>query len=506
LVGGGYVTLHACIRLRRALRREIQAGTVELVVISADEAHNFHGFTGEVLAGMMPLRRTRTPLDRICRPATVIHARVTTIDRQHRTVTYLPVASAESRTLSYDELIVGTGGREPVDVVPGLADHGFTLRGPGELGRFAAVVEQLSAAGEVGGRIVVAGGGLAGVELASAIADRGRGRIAVDLVHAGEQVLPTLRAEHPSLARTAERDLADLGVRVLSAVRLAAVTPTAAILSDGTILPADAVLGVIGQRPVLIAGLGTDLRDPEGRLLTGPDLSVADHVWAAGDAARVRHLRTGLPVPANALWAIKGGAHVGTNVARVLQGRPPRRFGYRGLGQAASFGLGRSVAELYGVPFTGPLAWVLRLSFFLRFMPSRRTAVGVLGDVGRVLGGKRFGADGRWHRPKPGQPVSPAVSPTVSLSVSPSVSPSMSRSVGDGRGSRRSDPMDVASSSGSAPSAPRMVEAAGANPAESSRRCATPGTSPFSLVTHTPAAACQACATSITALVAHNAT
>jgi NADH dehydrogenase len=485
IVGGGYVTLHACIRLRRALRREIAAGAVELLVISADDAHNFHGFTGEVLAGMMPLRRTRTPLERVCRPATVIQARVTAVDRHNRVVTYLPVGATETRSSGYDELIVGTGGHEPVDAVPGLAEHGYTLRGPGELGRFVAVVERLSAAG--GGRIVVAGGGLGGVELAAALADRGRGRIVVDLVHAGRQLLPALRADQPRLAERAERDLARLGVRVHPGLRLAGVTPTGAILSDGTVLPADAVLGVIGQRPVPISGLDADLLDSGGRLLTRPDLSVAEHVWAAGDAARVRHVRTRRPVPANALWAIKGGAHVGSNVARAIQGRPTRRFGYRGLGQAASFGLGRSVAELYGVPFTGALAWALRLVFFLRFMPSHRTAAAVLGDVGKVLGGMRFGPDGGWKRPAWGQRTSGS-------------------EAGDGRGSRRSDPIDAVSSSGSAPSPPRIVVAANAKSAESSGSRATPGTSPFSLVTHTPAAACHACATSITAVVAHRAT
>jgi NADH dehydrogenase len=85
-------------------------------------------------------------------------------------------------------------------------------------------------------------------------------------------------------------------------------------------------------------------------------------------------------VPANALWAIKGGEHVGANLARRIRGRATRPFAYRGLGQAASFGLGRSISELYGIPFTGWVAWVLRLTFFLRFMPSRRKAAQVVGD------------------------------------------------------------------------------------------------------------------------------
>src|SRR4029079_5686388 len=113
------------------------------------------------------------------------------------------------------------------------------------------------------------------------------------------------------------------------------------------------------------------------------DLSVVDGVWAAGDAACVVHPTSGEPVPANALWAIKGGEHVGRNLARTFRGRPTRPFAYRGLGQAASFGVGRSISELYGIPFTGWGAWVLRLTFFRRFMPSRSRAAQVVADFAR---------------------------------------------------------------------------------------------------------------------------
>ena len=139
--------------------------------------------------------------------------------------------------------------------------------------------------------------------------------------------------------------------------------------------------------------------DAAGRLVTAADLRVTDGIWAAGDAARVHTRGNATPVPANALWAIKAGAHAGRNVARVVRGHSARPFRYRGLGQAASFGVGRSIAELYGVPFTGVLAWVLRLTFFLRFLPSRRRIPTVLGDVAQTLRGRRVGSDGRWTTP-----------------------------------------------------------------------------------------------------------
>jgi NADH dehydrogenase len=400
LLGGGYVTLHAYAGLMRRAGRAVRRGDIQVVVISTDDAHSFHGFTGEVLAGLLPYDRTRTPLVDAMPHAHVVLGRATSIDAERRIVCYQPVHEPvdvlvhepvdepsdlhRERVMGYDALVVGTGGREPATTVPGLAEHGFTLRAPGDI---AVLTERIrEAAAHRGPRrhtVLVAGGGLAGVEMAAAVADLGGARVRVELVHSGDAILPELRGDQPRLARRAEQELERLGVRVRLGVRLASVTEDHAHLSDGTSLPASTVIGTIGQRPVQLPGLDAH-RDPRGRLVTRPDLSVVDGVWAAGDAACVVHPTSGEPVPANALWAIKGGEHVGRNLARVLRGRPTLPFAYRGLGQAASFGFGRSISELYGIPFTGWLAWVLRLTFFLRFMPSRRKAAQVVGDFARV--------------------------------------------------------------------------------------------------------------------------
>jgi NADH dehydrogenase len=408
LLGGGYVTLHAYAGLMRHAGRAVRRGDVQVVVISIDDAHSFHGFTGEVLAGLLPYDRTRTPLVEAMPHANVVLGRATAIDPEHRLVRYELVdrtdESPTERVLDYDALVIGTGGREPAAAVPGLAEHGFTLRAPGDI---AVLTERIRDAATHRGirrhTVVVAGGGLAGVEMAAAVADLGGARVRVELVHSGDAILPELRDDQPRLARRAKQELERLGVRVRLGVRLASVTEDLAHLSDGTALPASTVIATIGQRPVQVPGLD-EHRDPRGRLVTRPDLSVVDGVWAAGDAACVVHPTRGEPVPANALWAIKGGEHVGRNLARVLRGRPTLPFAYRGLGQAASFGFGRSISELYGLPFTGWLAWVLRLTFFLRFMPSRRKAAQVVGDVARHAAYGRSAP-----RPALAEPAEPAV-------------------------------------------------------------------------------------------------
>lgn len=374
IVGGGYVALHAY--------RALIAGAgsrVAVTVISADDCHNFHGFTGEVVAGMLPLELTRTPLREVLREADFVHGRVQSVDTVLKSVRVQRVCG-QIQEISYDHLVVGTGGREPVATVTGLAEFGHTLRGVGDLSNLMTHLDTLLCSSSTS-TVLVAGGGLAGVELAAAVADRARNAkasITVILAQSAAELLPALAAEQPRLVRRARRELGLLGVGLRVHARLSRVTATEAHFADGTSMAVDLVLGVLGQRPVVLSGLELLPHDISGRLLTGPTLQVAPDVWAAGDTAVVLHPQTGVPVTANALWAIKAGAHVGRGIARTVNDRAPRPFGYRGLGQAASFGMGRSIGEVYGIPLTGALAWLTRLAFFLRFMPQRRRAVRVV--------------------------------------------------------------------------------------------------------------------------------
>ena len=395
LLGGGYVSLHAY----RALTRHRRGRRVAITVVSADDCHSFHGFTGEVVAGLLPLAVTRTPLAAAMPLARFVHGRVVRVDLENRVTQVDPSDGGPSRHITYDQLIIGSGGREPLDRVPGMAEFGFTLRAPGEMKRW---LERLSRLVDPGHflpgcadqrPVVIVGGGMAGVEMAAAVADRLKSCALpniVQLCHAGPALLPGLRSEHPAVARRAERDLDRLGVQVRIGLPVVGVGDGWVQFPDGTRQPVAAVLATTGQRPVVVPGLESLPRDNVGAVLTDAMLMVAPGIWAAGDAARVTHPRNGRPVAANVLWAIKAGDALGRNVSAVAHGRQPRPFRYRGLGQAMSFGIGRSATELYGRPILGITGWVLRLGFFLRFMPQPSRALRVVWSLATLPWRGRF--------------------------------------------------------------------------------------------------------------------
>ncbi len=178
------------------------------------------------------------------------------------------------------------------------------------------------------------------------------------------------------MADYATRELQKWGVEIKLNSRLTEVRRNKAVLSDGTTIPARTVISTIGQRTTILSGTASLPHTENGLIVTDGFLHVRGqtNIWAGGDAAQVMHI-SGEPCPANALWAIMHGVRLGDNVGRAVQGKALRKFTYRGLGQSASLGVGKGASELYGVPLMGWVSWVLRLFFFIYFVPSRRQAV-----------------------------------------------------------------------------------------------------------------------------------
>jgi NADH:ubiquinone reductase (H+-translocating) len=135
-----------------------------------------------------------------------------------------------------------------------------------------------------------------------------------------------------------------------------------------------------GPNPVLQR---LDAPKERGRVVVDSTLLVGDQtrVWALGDCASVPNPKTGQPSPPTAQFALRQGKTVARNVAAAIAGRPPRRFGFTGLGQMVSLGHRSAVAELYGrIKIAGPLAWIMWRSFYLSRLPGLERKVRVLLD------------------------------------------------------------------------------------------------------------------------------
>jgi NADH:ubiquinone reductase (H+-translocating) len=374
ILGAGY----SAIWCYRAVRRRL-GNAAEITIVAPFEEHLFHGFTGEVLQGGLAPELLGSPLSECAPHAAQVRGWATAVDPEQRTVTV--AWQGTERRIGYDELVVAIGARDRTDCVRGLGEHGWQLRFPGMLPRLldhlAALDAAPAASAEEAQRrrtIVVVGGGFAGTETAAALGRRYRGTRTVVLVAATATVVPVWQ-DRRWLQKRLLRGLSAAGVTLLPDSRVAEVDQRGVRLADGTRIAAATVISAIGNTAPVLPGLEAH-QGADGLLAVDDYLRVTDGVWSAGDAAAVR--APSGAAPKDAIWAIRAGTAVGRNVARAGRGRRPRRFGFRGLGSVASFAPGRAVARMYGVPLSGLLAWSVRATVFLWYVPSRRSAARIV--------------------------------------------------------------------------------------------------------------------------------
>jgi NADH dehydrogenase len=149
------------------------------------------------------------------------------------------------------------------------------------------------------------------------------------------------------------------------------------------VVPTDTVVWTAGvvANPVL-RRLGLPC-DPAGRVVTDATLQVVPGVWALGDCAAVPDLVGGGVCPPTAQHAVRQAVRVADNI----RGRV-RDYRHRDAGAVASLGLRKGVAELYGVPLRGVVAWWVHRIYHGSRLPCARRRVLVnlawlLGSRGR---------------------------------------------------------------------------------------------------------------------------
>jgi len=79
--------------------------------------------------------------------------------------------------------------------------------------------------------------------------------------------------------------------------------------------------------------------------------------------------RTGKPHPPTAQHAIREARTAARNIAANLRGRAPVPFRFRTIGQLAAIGRRTGVARVFGVNFSGFLAWWLWRTIYLSKLP-----------------------------------------------------------------------------------------------------------------------------------------
>ncbi|BBZ14667.1 NAD(P)/FAD-dependent oxidoreductase [Mycobacterium branderi] len=319
IIGGGYTGMAAAISLAAWVRRREDT---HITLVNPQTRFTERLRLHQVASGQQ-LADLRIPDLLEGTAVTFVEGWVTAIDADAQTVRV-----DDSRTLRYDTLVYALGSVADTTAVPGVDEFAYTLNSAHDATLFADELDRLG-----DGTVVVAGGGLTGVESAAEIAEQHPELDVVLLSRTapGSMMGPKARARlHAGLAR--------LGVQVRSGAEIVKVMADGVALADGDVVGAQAVLWTAGVRVSPLAAAAGLRVDERGRIVTDESLRSVSHpnVYAVGDAAAVRQ-RYGV-MHGTCQSGIPTALHAAASIARELKGKQPKKFRFGYVHQPVSLG------------------------------------------------------------------------------------------------------------------------------------------------------------------------
>jgi NADH:ubiquinone reductase (H+-translocating) len=384
IAGGGFAGLYAAMHFDKRLARRAD---VEVTLISRENFILFTPLLHEVAAGDLYPGDIVNPLRRILRHVKVVTGEVQALDLNARRVRCRGGVADREVEFEFDHLLLTLGSETNFFNMDGVRDWSVTMKSLSDAAllrnRMVALLEEASLQSDEAVRrqlltFVTAGGGFSGTETTGAVNDFVRETmryypqlreelVRVVVVHPGNFILPELGEE---LGRYAERKLRDRKVEVIKGPRVANYDGVVVSLSDGTSIPAATLIWTAGVKPSqVIAQLPCEKE--RGRLLVSEFLAVTGvpGLWAAGDCAAVPILNTENFHPPTAQHGLREGVTVAKNIEATILDRSLKSFRYKMMGQLASIGHRTGVAMVFGIKFSGFIAWWFWRSVYLMKLP-----------------------------------------------------------------------------------------------------------------------------------------
>jgi NADH:ubiquinone reductase (H+-translocating) len=369
------------------------AGKRGATIVSPENFMLYTPMLPEAASGTLEPRHVVVPLRQMCRKAELLLGRVTALDEGRATASVETDVGAFD--VEYEQLVVALGSVARVLPVPGLAEYAYGFKDLADAIHLRNhVLRQLEAADaaldEAQARahlsFVFVGAGYAGVEALAELRDLVEAALRYYpkllplprrwvLVDAAPKILPEIPRR---LGDYAARYLAKLGVEIHVETTLTSLDAEAAHLSNGEAISTKTLVWTAGVRanPIL-AELGLPVA-AKGRVVVDETLRVEgrERVWALGDCAQVPNAATpGEFDPPTCQHALRQARRLAKN----LRGEP-RPYRYRMLGQVATLGHYKGIADVLGLHFRGFLGWFVTRSYHLYQLPLLSRKLRVVAD------------------------------------------------------------------------------------------------------------------------------
>lgn len=383
IIGGGYGGLYAA----RALARR----DVEIALVDRRNHHLFSPLLYQVATGALSPSDIAQPLRLILRKqqnVRVLLGEAIGIEPAARTVRL-----DDGSDLPYDSLIVATGTKHSYFGNDDWAEHAPGIKTLEDALQMRARILDAFERAELETdatrqhawmTFVIVGAGPTGVELAGSLCEIARDALPRDfrainteeaqvfLVEGADRVLPTYPR---SLSRAAARQLAQLGTTIrtrtlVTEIDAEGVTVSGADGGASSRIEARTVLwaaGVaVGRFGRAVAEATSAPTDRVGRIEVGHDLTIPGYpdIWVVGDLAAAEWA-PGKNVPGVAQGGIQGGQYAARALIARRDGVSIPDFEFKDIGELATIGRLRAVADFRMVRFSGFVAWFMWLGIHI---------------------------------------------------------------------------------------------------------------------------------------------
>ena len=367
ILGAGFGGLTAAKRLKNA--------PVRITLIDRHNYHLFQPLLYQVaIAGLIP--------SQVAYPVRTIFRRQKNLTFQMGEVTAIDFDSRyvklDGSVIAYDYLIFAAGGQTNFFGIESVEKNAFYIKDIESAikmrNHLLSMFERASREADSDKRramltFVIVGGGPTGVEIAGALAelishvmkkeyrelDVREARVL--LLEAGSALI----ASYPDELRLATlRLLRKKNVDVTFNAQLTDYNGQRVTLADGTQIESNTLIWTAGVKAAeVVETLGVQ-RAGSGQVRSEATLQLPNHpeVYVVGDAAYLED-GNGLPLPMLSTVAIQQGNVVAENIRRAVKGLTQKPFHYKDPGLLATIGRNAAVARIWGLSFSGFIAWMI---------------------------------------------------------------------------------------------------------------------------------------------------
>ena len=403
ILGGGFAGVECCLKLESYFANN---SDIEITMISEDNFILFTPMLPQVASGTIETRHIVTPIRTLIKKTKFYEAKIKHIDPHGKSVTLYGTNENRGMILHYDFLIVALGSKTNFFGMKNVEENSYQMNTINDAiilrNRIIDLMEQ--AENETDPilrkallRIVIVGGGFAGVETAGELNDFisdiaeyypniTENDVKVTLIEASTEILTGFPVK---LAGFAKEKLVERGIELILDAGVTSFdgkevllqsqsNSNKVLLSDSSqekghsqlvsldSIPSRTLIWTAGVTPIELIKESL-FETHKGRIIVNEFLQVPQfpEVFAIGDCSTFDPKLTMKPFPPTAQIAEAHAKFAAKNLKELLNGRSLSKFDYTWKGQSAIIGKRTGIASFFGINVAGFLAFLMWRNLYL---------------------------------------------------------------------------------------------------------------------------------------------